>query len=164
MSTNLSKGTESSPTPAGLEQHGKGQHPPYTSREASPTANERLEAHLGDALANLGNRAVLNTSPLSRTQYVQRLASEKNSDKLMPRGLALRQVITECVARICAELGDEPGLAKPCRYLDLRAKGLKCTEVAAQLGLAREHVSRTIRPRALGLLLEEFLSVTVRRD
>jgi hypothetical protein len=140
------------------------QRPQSVPKEPSQTTNERLAAHLGDALASLGDRAVLNTNPLSRTEYVQRLASEKYADKLMPRGLALRQVITECVARICAELGDEPGLAKPCRYLDLRAKGLKCTEVAAQLGLAREHVSRTIRPRALGLLLEEFLSVTGRRD
>jgi hypothetical protein len=121
-------------------------------------------AKVENALKNLGDRSALSRSPLARLDHVQGVAADKYSDKLMPRGLALRQVITECVVRICAELGDEPGLAKPCRYLDLRAKGLKCTEAAAQLGLTREHVSRTIRPRALGLLLEEFLSVTGRKD
>lgn len=140
------------------------QRPQSVHVETSQSTSERLAAHLGDALASLGDRAVLNGNPLSRTDYVQRLASEKYADRIMARGLALRHVISECVARICTELADEPVLAKPCRYLDLRAKGFKCTEAAAEIGLTREHVSRTIRPKALGLLLEEFLSVTGRKD
>lgn len=132
--------------------------------ESAEARSKVMIARLDDALKNLGDRSALSRSPLARLDRVQGMAADRYSDKLMPRGLALRQVITEAVLRICAELGDEPGLAKPCRYLDLRAKGLKCTEVAAELGLTREHVSRTVRPKALGLLLEEFLSVTGRKD
>ena len=164
-SANFIGATTAKLPPTGSSQSVKArQRPQSVPKEPSQTTNERLAAHLGDALADLGDRAVLNTNPLGRTEYVQRLASEKYADKLMPRGLALRQVITECVSKICAEVGDEPGSVRACRYLSLRATGLKCRDISAKLGLAREHVSRTVRKRALELLTEEFLSVTRRKD
>ncbi len=124
----------------------------------------RLMVKLARALGDLGDRAALNRNPLARAAYVEKLANERYLDKIMPRGLALRNVITECVSKICAEVGDEPGSVRACRYLSLRATGLKCRDISAKLGLAREHVSRTVRKRALELLAEEFLSVTRRKD
>ena len=125
---------------------------------------EGMVARLDDALKNLGDRSALNRNPLAHSAYLERLANEKYRDKIMPRGLALREVIAECVNKISAEVGSEPGLQKACRYLDLRAKGVKCCDISSELGLAREHVSRTVRKRALELLLEEFLSMTRKND
>ena len=129
---------------------------PAHTRNNAVDESKGTIAKLDDALKDLGDRSALSRSPLARLGHVQGVAADKYSDRIMPRGLALRQVITECVARICAELGDEPGLAKPCRYLDLRAKGLKCTEVAAQLGRSLEATAALIHRGFTKL--QEFLS------
>lgn len=134
------------------------------TRSDSSAQSERMIARLDDALRNLGDRSALNRSALAHSAYLERLANEKYRDKIMPRGLALREVIAECVNKISAEVGSEPGLEKACRYLDLRAKGVKCCDISSELGLAREHVSRTVRKRALELLSEEFLSMTRKKD
>ena len=161
MRTDLNNRKESNPTSAGLAHHGNGQqHPPYASKEASRTLNERLEAHLGDALANLGDRAVLNASPLSRTVFIEKLASTRYSNKIMARGLALRQVITDCIARLRAELGNEPTLSRCCTYLELRSQGVKCRQIGKELNVSREHASRMVRRQALHLLAEAFLAAT----
>jgi hypothetical protein len=129
-------------------------------KETSQSTSERLAAHLGDALANLGDRAVLNGSPLSRVAYIQDLALEKYADKLMARGLALRHVILDCIARLRGELGSEPGLSRCCRYLELRSQGVKCRQISKELNVSREHASRVVRKQALQLLTEAFLTVT----
>jgi hypothetical protein len=101
------EGASSSLPPAGRNQSVKGrQRAQSIPKEPSQTTGERLAAHLGDALASLGDRAVLNTNPLSRTEYVQRLASEKYADKIMARGLALRHVIVDCIEKLCGAEGE----------------------------------------------------------
>ena len=135
-----------------------------TAPERGDAESARLMVKLARALGDLGDRAALNRNPLAHFAYVEKLANERYRDKIMPRGLALRDAINGCVSKICAEVGNEPGLAKACRYLALRASGLKCRDISSKLGLTREHVSRTVRRRALELLVEEFLSVTRRKD
>jgi hypothetical protein len=77
---------------------------------------------------------------------------------------ARHRTITELALMLGVSLPEQSlVLTGPCRYLDLRARGVTCAQIARELGLTREHVSRTIRPRALGLLLEESLSVTRRK-
>ena len=124
---------------------------------------EEWIGRLGEALEDLGDRSLLNANPLARLLYIERLAAARFNGQILPRGLALRCVVLDCVGRVCSELENEPGLAAPCRYLRLRADGFTCRETSRQLALSREHVSRTIRKKALGLLAEEFLAVTRRR-
>jgi hypothetical protein len=116
------------------------------------------------ALKNLGDRSVLNRSPLARLAYVDRLAAEQYKGHLLPRGLALHDVLLACVQRICRELGEEPGLARTCRYLELLAEGLGSREISRQLGLSREHISRVYRRKALELVTDEFRSVVTNGD
>jgi CRP-like cAMP-binding protein len=111
-------------------------------------------------LRNLGDRAILNRSPLAKVTYVQKYAAEKCQGHLLPRGLAVRDILISCVDRISTELGDDPALARPCAYLKMLVQGLSRTEISRQLGLSREHVSRQIRKRALELVTEEFLATT----
>ncbi len=147
--------------PAGRRRRADGrQRGPSLAKEATPTTGERLTAHLGAALVNLGDRTVLNANPLSRTEYVQRLASQKYADKIMPRGLALRHVIQDCISRLSGELGAEPSLSRCCQYLELRSQGVNCQQIGRDLSVSREHASRVVRKQALQLLAEAFLAMT----
>ena len=110
------------------------------------------------ALRNLGDRSILNRSPLAKLQYVERLAGEKYKGCLLPRGLALHDLLISCINKISTEVGLEPGLARACKYLELLVEGLSCREISMKLGLSREHVSRVYRKKAIELVTEEFLS------
>jgi hypothetical protein len=96
---------------------------------------------------------------LARLSYVEKLAEDRYSGRILPRGLALRDLLLNCVKKISTELSDEPGLARACRYLELLVGGLSCKAISGQLGLSREHVSRVYHKRAIELVTEEFLSI-----
>jgi CRP-like cAMP-binding protein len=115
------------------------------------------------ALNNLDDRLMLNRSPLARLPYVAKMAEEKYSSHILPRGLALRDILLTCVQKLSTELGNEPGLARACNYLQLLAQGLSCQEISKRLGLSREHVSRVYRKKAIKLATEEFLSIVNRK-
>lgn len=115
------------------------------------------EQRVGHALKNLGDRSVLNRSPLARLTCIERLAAEEYKGHLLPRGLALHDILLSCVKKISTELVNDPGLARACDYLKLLVDGLSCKEISRQLGLSREHVSRVYRKKALELVTEEFL-------
>jgi hypothetical protein len=161
MSADFIEDGSSGPPPVGRSQRVKDRHRAQSiPKDPYQTTGERLAAHLGDALASLGDRAVLNASPLSRIAYIQDLASEKYADKIMARGLALRHVILDCISRLRGELSSEPGLSRCCRYLELRSQGVNCRQIGKELNLSREQASRVVRKQALQLLTEAFLAVT----
>lgn len=131
--------------------------------------NQRLQAKPGasldiwhqrieSALKNLGDRSTLGHNPLASLVYVKKYAAVKHPGRLLPRGLALHDILLACVKRVLTELNNEPALARACSYLELLAEGLSCKEISRQLGLSREHVSRVYRKKALELVTEEFLS------
>jgi len=120
----------------------------------------KLIGRLDYALRDLGDRSALNKSPLARMSCVEKLANEAYRGQLLPKGLAVRSLVAGSVERVCSELGNEPGLVKPCRYLRLRADGHACRDISRQLGLSREHVSRVIRTKALQLLAQAFMALT----
>jgi hypothetical protein len=120
--------------------------------------NFRLwEKRIGHALRNIGDRSVLNQSPLAKLYYIQRLAEDRYEEHLLPRGLALHNALLSCVQKVSTELGDEPRLDRACRYLALLIQGLSCREISKQLGLSREHISRKYRKKAIAIVTEEFL-------
>lgn len=128
------------------------------ARESPSPVNE-LQQRVSHALKNLGDRTALNRSPLAKLGYVERLAAEQYSGHLLPKGLALHDMLITCVDRVSTELGNEPKLHKACIYLKLFTRGATCREISKQLGLSREHVSRVYRRKAIELATEEFLSV-----
>ena len=126
--------------------------------DKGPTSLDVWQKRVDQALRNLGDRSVLNRSPLAKLTYVERLAAEQYKGHLLPRGLALHDLFISCIKKISAEVSSEPGLTRACNYLELLVKGLSCTEISKQLGLSREHVSRVYRKKAVELVTEEFLS------
>ena len=128
------------------------------NRSAPPKLWQQRVAY---ALRYIDDRIMLNRSSLSRLAHIRRLADERYNGRLLPRGLALQQVLIESAQKVIAELDSEPALAKTRVYLDLLMKGYQAKEISRQLGLSREHVARTYRRNAIDLVTEEFLS-TVR--
>ena len=122
------------------------------------TSLDVWEKRVAQAIMRLGDRSLLNRSPLAKLTYIERLAEDKYKGHILPRGIALHDVLLNCAQRISKELSAEPGLARTCNYLDLYIKGLSCKEISEQLGLSREHVSRVYRKKAVELVTEEFLS------
>jgi len=120
--------------------------------------NDKWVSRIGQALRNLDDRSALNRSPLARLSYVERLARERHSRRILPRGLALREVLVECIESVVNDLSKEAALARACRYLVLLKQGLSCQQISSELGLSREHVSRVYRLKALELVTAEFLS------
>ena len=112
----------------------------------------------GHGLRNLGDRTVLASSRLARLAYIEKLAVSTYYGHVLPRGLALHDTLLFCVEKASEELGSELGLVRVCRYLQLAAQGLSCQEISRQLGLSREHVSRSYRKKAIRLLTHQFLS------
>ena len=123
----------------------------------------RWERRLDVALKNINDRSALNRNALSDIAYIGKLASENYSGHVFPRGLALHDTLLTCIEKISLELGDEVGLTRACRYLELKVDGLSCKEIARQLGLSREHTSRVYRRKALEVLAEEFFNM-VKKD
>jgi hypothetical protein len=111
------------------------------------------------ALRHLGDRSLLNRSPLARLSFVETLSREEYDGHLLPRGLALHDILINCVERVSIELRNELGLTKACTYLKLITSGATCREISKQLGLSREHISRVYRKKAIELVTEEFLSI-----
>lgn len=131
---------------------------PRRNRAQSPEAFDIWVNRIGYALCHLDDRSKLNRSPLARLAYVERLAKEQYEGRLLPRGLALRELMLACIDDVVRDVGKEPALLRVCQYLHLRATGYRCQQISDEMGLSREHVSRVYRRKALELLTEQFLS------
>ena len=137
----------------------KGKAEGQSVRDKDKAALDMWQRRVDHALKNLGDRSILNRSPLAGLAYVDKLAEDKYEGHILPRGLALHEILIECITKISTELSNEPNLVRACNYLDLLVRGLSCQEISKQIGLSREHVSRVYRKKAIELVTEELLSV-----
>lgn len=122
------------------------------------SSKEVLEKRVGHALRYLGDRTILNRSPLSRIAFIERLAMEEYSGRLLPRGAALNDLLNSAIEQVLQEIGGEPRLDKTCTYLRLLMHGLSGTQISKELQLSREHVCRHYRRIAIQLVTDVFLS------
>ncbi|MFC1964362.1 hypothetical protein ACFLV1_03170, partial [Chloroflexota bacterium] len=74
--------------------------------------NDQWVNRVGHALRNLDDRSVLNRSSLARLSYVEKLARERYSSHVLPRGLALREVLVECIDKVVNDLSEDAGLSR----------------------------------------------------
>lgn len=102
---------------------------------------------------------MLNRNPLAKLTFVRKLAKKYYMKNVLPRGLALHELLGFCIKRLTEELGNDPVLGRHCMYLSLVQKGLRQKQISKEFGLSREHVSRVYRRKAIELLAEELLSV-----
>ena len=119
----------------------------------------KLLVNVAYCLRHLNDRIMLNRSPLAKLTYVRKLAKKYYLKHVLPRGLALHELLGYCIKKLTEELGSDPVLGRHCRYLSLVQKGLSQRQISKELGLSREHVSRVYRPKAIELLAEELLHI-----
>lgn len=125
---------------------------------------KRWARSLDHALRYLDDRSALNLNPLSRLKCVKEVAAANFAQGVLPRGMALRYLILEAVARLKTDLTGEARYSRALTYLDLCCKGLARGKISYELNLNREHVSRKIRPQATELLAYQFLKMSRNTD
>lgn len=109
-------------------------------------------------LKHLDDLTALNQSPLIRLKYIETLSKQKYKNEGLPKARALREVIELCTGRLIAGFEKETNSSKIAQYLRLAKKGLNNSQIARELGLTREHVSRFYRNKVIELVTQEFLS------
>jgi hypothetical protein len=134
-----------------------------TETDAAITSDELWQERIWDALKHLDDRSELNTSPLARLAYIQRLAERKYKGNILVSGLALRHVLIDCIDRIVEAGKQEPGLEKTCEFLSMVKEGSNITEIGNALGLSRERVAKHYKKKAVELVTDEFLNVVKTR-
>jgi len=127
------------------------------SKATSTDQFEKLVMQLDYALRYLGDLSKLNRSPLARLNYIEQLAKNEYKGGILPRGQALRRVLSVCINHVINAGSKEPSLLKACQYLKLRAEGHNCQDTSSEMRFSREHVSRHYRKQALELIAEAFL-------
>ena len=117
--------------------------------EGDVTSLDVWQQRVEHALRHLGDRSVLNRSPLARLSYIESLSTARYNGHPLPRGLALHDILISCAERVSNELSNEPALAKACAYLRLLSTGVSRPQISKELGLSREHVRRVYRRKAI---------------
>ena len=118
----------------------------------------RWDQRVQYCLKNLNNPIALNSSPLIRLAQVERIARTKYKNEGLPRAKALKDVLFLCIDRLVKEMENDSSSIKVARYLKLAKKGMNNSQIAKEMGLTREHVSRVYRNKALNLVTQEFLT------
>ena len=112
------------------------------------------------ALKNLQELGLLEESPLGRLPAVRQLAETEYKLSIFPTGFALRSSLLEAVNVVMKQFGEIPGYQREVRFIERFAEGASVTEISRELDLSREHVARTVQPKALRLVTKTFLNRT----
>lgn len=132
---------------------------PAPLKPGPPSAADLL-GRIDHAVRNLSDRIELNRNPLTRLAAVAALAASDYPGRLHPRALAMRQIVSEAVAAVLAELEGDDGLWRLRDFLGLYTSGSTVAAAARRLGLSREHCSRSVKRAAVLLVAEKFLQLT----
>lgn len=114
--------------------------------------------NVGSALKNLQEVEFLEQSSLGRLPAVRQLAETEYRQASFPTALALRRLLLQAVRDVMRELGEMQRYQREIKFLQKYIAGESVAKISRGLGLSREHVSRTVRPRALGLVARVFLA------
>lgn len=93
----------------------------------------------------------------------RRTGSVSGGGRLYPRALALRDLVSRALAEVLSELEGERALLPLRTFIVRYSSGGSVTSAARELGLSREHCSRSVKRRALLLLAERFAVIALER-
>ena len=114
-------------------------------------SGQEVIRNVGSALKNLREVEFLEQSSLGRLPAVRQLAETKYRQASFATVSALRRLLLQAVRAVKQELGEMPRYKREIEFLEKYIAGDSVAEISRGLGLSREHVSRTVQPRALGL-------------
>jgi hypothetical protein len=121
-------------------------------------SEEEVLQQVASAVKNLQELEFLEDSPLVRLPAVRRLAETTYLRTMFPAAFALRLILLESVNQMVDDLGEMPNYQRELGFLQGFIRGKSVAEISRGLGLSREHVARTIQPRALNLVARVFLA------
>lgn len=119
----------------------------------------RLEWHTRTRfiLRHLDDPITLQGSPVSRLVGIEKLAKDKYSDSIVPRGRALHELTMSCLHEIESELDGHAGVAKLKAFVALTRQGIRVTDASRTLGITREYASRALKRNLVELLAEKLI-------
>jgi hypothetical protein len=129
-----------------------------TPKKRGRKSGEEVLQQVALALKNIQELELLEESPLVRLPAVRRLAETKYRRAMFPAAFALRLILLESVNQMVDDLGEMSNYQRELGFLQGFIRGMSVAEISRGLGLSREHVARTIQPRALNLVARVFLA------
>jgi hypothetical protein len=108
-------------------------------------------------LRHLDDPITLQRSPLCRLVVLEKLAKEKYSDSIVPRGRALHELAMSCLQEIESELDGHAGVAKLKAFVALTRQGTRVTDASRRLGITPEYASRALKRNLVDLLAEKLI-------
>jgi hypothetical protein len=129
-----------------------------TATKRGRKSGEDLVGFVIQALWHIQDPEFIESSALGKLAGLQMLARGKYRNAMFPMGWSVKELLLDAVQRVSHELGELPGDQREVSLLGLYASGACVTEISKALGPSREHVSRTVRRRALSLVAKNFLA------
>ena len=130
-------------------------------RRGRKSEKELLEA-VESAVSNFPELEELEESVLGKLAAVRDLAEGTHCGTVFPTAFAIRSLVLEAVHALDHDLQDVPNYAREMRFLHAYIGGDSVTKISKTLGLAREHVARTVQRRALHLVARAFFTIVKR--
>ena len=121
-------------------------------------SGEELTQRVALALKHVQELEYLDESTLASLPAVQRLAKEQYRDGVVPTGFALRVLLMESANIVIRDLKKLPGYQREIKFLKAYLDCQSVAEISRSLGLCREHVARSIQPRAINMVARVFLA------
>ena len=127
-------------------------------------SGQELIQSVASALKNLQEVELLERSSLGQLPAVRQLAETEYRQSPFATALALRRLLLQAVRAVIQELGEMQRYRREIKFLQKYIEGDSVAEISRGLALSREHVSRTVQPRALGLVAKVFLARASRSE
>lgn len=108
-------------------------------------------------LRHLDDPISLQRSPLCQLVVVEKLAKERYSMGVVPKGRALRDLVMESLQEIENELDGPSGVAKLKAFVTLTRQGLGVTKASRSIGVTPEYASRALKRNLVELLTDKLL-------
>ena len=128
-----------------------------TLRKRGRKSEEEIVRQVAHALKHMGDLEFLQESSLGKLSSVRELAVSEYRRTIFPLGFALRCLLSDAVDAVLYDLAQMPNYDRERKFLQGIVRGESVSEISRKLGLSREHVTRTIQPRALSLVARAFV-------
>ena len=115
-----------------------------------------MAAEVAIALKNVQELELLEASPLANLPRVKQLADEEFPRAVFRNGFALRRVLFDAVESLHRDLSPLPNYQRELAFLQAYIQGTSVAEISRRQGLSREHVARTVQPKAFRLVAKAF--------
>lgn len=99
----------------------------------------------------------LEATPLGRMSAIQRSAEVQYRDAMFPIAIAVRTHLMRALSTLARNVAGVSTYQRELELLNGLFEGKTVAEISRRMNLSREHVARTIQPRAIRLLTKVLI-------